>query len=111
MKSWIQEDRLATMRKTKMIQYAYSCESVVKYDFLGLFWMGFFIKRKIWLGRTRNQAERQFCSEFYFNAKGIEGAQYKTPKDAMLSGTEILGALSHFFAAEAIANELIPIPR
>ena len=96
-------------QKNKMIEYAFECEGKVKYDFLGLIWMAVYIKKKIWLGRKSNQHQRQFCSEFYFNAKGIEGAQYKSIKDAYLSATHNLGCLANIEREKAfIVSKYLP---
>jgi hypothetical protein len=110
MEVWIQEDRMATDRREQMIAYAEASNGKLKYDFFGLLWMAIYIKRKIWLGRKRNQDDRQFCSEFYFNAKGIEGAQYKTPKDVYLAGNEVIGKLIDVSLGKPFIVEHLRIP-
>lgn len=94
--AYIQNNSFATKKRNEMIYYAYKCEGVKKYDFLGLIWMFIYIKRKVWLG-SKNKAkqnQREFCSEFFFNAMGLnEKAQYKTPHDAFLFGEDIIGQI------------------
>jgi hypothetical protein len=97
-RAWIQENQYATFKRKYVIDYAYQCEGVTKYDFLGLIWMFIWIKRKVWFGpkNPRTQKDRQFCSEFLFNAMGTVNAQKKTPKDAFLAGKQMMGFLAGF---------------
>jgi hypothetical protein len=111
MDSWIQEDNYATLKREQMIAYAEEAHGKLKYDFLGLVWMAIYIRRNIWLGRKRNQDERQFCSEFYANAKGLQRAQYKTPKDIMLGGSIVLGKLHGYSFGEPVIDPSIKIKR
>lgn len=109
--AWIQKDDYATFKRKHMISYAFECEDLVKYDFLGLIWMWIYLKRKVWLGPQSNQNKRQFCSEFYFNCKGVKNSQYKTPKDALISGQEVLGCVVGYYFGNPLIESRIKIPQ
>lgn len=103
-RAWLQYNAYATYQRKHVIQYAYECEGILKYDFLGLVWMFIYIKRKVWFGKKnpRTQRQRQFCSEFLFNAMKTVNAQYKTPKDAFLAGNDLIGFVAGYSDGEPI---------